>query len=611
MMSARTLGCLTNVSLALSSRWQTGGTRTGVLDNMSQSGIQGLQKAPPGMTPEQAVAHLTSTDPRFEMAEADIRGVRYRVFRNAPPHMRALLQTSARAHGEKPALVYQDERWTYAEFCSEVNRLANAMVDTLGVRPGDRVGLAMRNYPELPILIFAVAAMGGVVVPLNSWWSEAELAYALEDCGAKVVFADEPRYQRIQPCVASLGIKLIAVRDAQGSRNYADLRDSAAGDDWPNVPIEADDDFAILYSSGSTGHPKGVVLTHRSTVSAVHSWTLARAVSMLVTGPPALAPRSPSWMVATPLFHVTALQSVFLQGLAIGAKMSLLYKWDPEQAIRVIQAEEVTRFSGVPTQSAELMDAAQRLQISLASLENIGAGGAKAPAAQVGRLAKAFPGKVVAAGWGMTETNALGITIAGPEYVENPESIGRPTPALQEIRVVDADGNALPAGEVGELIVRSPANMRCYLNQPDATAAVLRDGWLYTGDLARVDKTGLFYIVDRMKNIIIRGGENISCLDVEGALHRHPGVAEACVFSVPDQRLGEIVGAGVQLRPGADVTVAELAEFLAEHIAQFKIPERIWFWPDSLPRGATGKLDRRALRKECLERDDVAATEVI
>lgn len=556
------------------------------------------------MTPDEAAAHLVCTDPRFEVTEADIRGVRYRVFRNAPPHLRALLQHAGSAYDGGDVLVYRDERWSYPRFCGEICRVANAMARDLGVRRGDRVAIAMRNYPELPILILAVSTLGAVAVPMNAWWSEEELAYAIGDSGARLVFADGPRHERIAPFADRQGLRLFAVRDVQGEHNYADLRDGDAADHWPEVPIDPDDDFAVLYSSGSTGRPKGVVLTHRGAISTVYSWVLTRAMAPLVDGAVPPSGRPLSWMVATPLFHVTALHAVFLQGLANGAKLSLLYKWDAEEAIRVIKTEQVNRFVGVPTQSADLMETTRRLGERLETLEYIGAGGAKRPAAQVGQLAEAFPHAAVSTGWGMTETNSLGITLGGPEYLSNPGTAGRLTPPLQEMRIVDPAGKTLPPGEVGELLVKSPANMRCYLNQPEATAAVLRDGWLYTGDLARVEENGLVTIVDRMKSIIIRGGENISCLEVEGALYQHPAVAEACVFPVPDARLGELVGAAVQPKPDTALTEQELTDFLARRIARFKIPERVWFRDQPLPRGATDKVDRRALRAECLAPDE-------
>lgn len=561
------------------------------------------------MTPEQAVAHLARTEPRLQLTNARIGGVDYRVFANAPPHLRALLDEAAPAYGDRDALVYQNERWTYAELRQEVTRLANALVDELNIAPGDPVALAMRNYPELPILILAIAAAGAVAVPMNAWWSREELAYGLTDCGARVVFADGPRHQRLQSLAAQNGLTLIGVREAPGPRHYADLRDAGSDQRWPDVRIEPDDDFATIYSSGSTGHPKGVVLTHRGVISAVYSWIMTRLMAPLVLDPPPPPPANPpASLVTTPLFHVTALQANFLQGIANGATLVLMYKWDAEEAVRLINNERITRFTGVPTQSAELMDTARRLGETLDSLEAIGAGGAKRPAAQVGPLAEVFPSAAIASGWGMTETNALGITLAGPDYLAHPEAAGRPTPPLQDVRIVDDNGQTVATGETGELIVKSPANMRCYLNQPKATAETLREGWLYTGDLARIDDQGLIYIVDRKKSIIIRGGENIACLEVEGALHRHPDVAEAGVFPIPDERLGETVGAGVQLKLGATVSKAALDGFLGEHLAPFKIPERIWFRTDPLPRGGTDKIDRRALRIECLSSDHIIAS---
>lgn len=551
------------------------------------------------MTPEQAATQLIRTDPRFALTETEIRGVRYRVFANAPDNLRDFLDQCAPAYAGRDALVYQDQRWTHAELCRDVKRMANALSSELRVRPGEPVAMALRNYPELPILILAVAALGAVAVPLNAWWTGDELGYALKDCGARVVFADGPRLKLLRPFVEPLGLHPVAVRE--DGPGYRELLTAGHDDAWPDVAIRPDDDFAILYSSGSTGHPKGVVLTHRGAISAVYSWMLVREMMPMVADPP---PPPPAWppasLVTTPLFHVTALQANFLQGLANGATLVLMYKWDAEEAVRLIEREKISRFTGVPTQSAELMETARRLGARLESLQAIGAGGAKRPAAQVGQLAEAFPNAAIASGWGMTETNALGITLAGPDYVAHPEAAGRPTPPLQEVRIVDGNGRPVPTGEVGELTVKSPANMRAYLNLPEETADTLHEGWLHTGDLARIDEEGLIYIVDRKKSIILRGGENVACLEVEGALHRHPDVAEAGVFPIPDERLGETVGAAVLLKPGASLDQTELTDFLAGHLARFKIPERIWFRDRPLPRGGTDKIDRRALRDECL-----------
>lgn len=559
------------------------------------------------MTLEEAVAHVTTTNPAFEVTKAEIRGTTFRVFKNIPPTVPALLKASREPQGNGTAeyLVFQEERWTYDAFCSEINRVARALRDDLSVQPGQPVAIAMRNYPELLMLMMAISSVGGVVVFLNAWWTTEELDYALRDSGARVVFVDGPRLDRLAPLAGALDLTLIGVRDAEGrtDTSFATLRDGVGDDSWIDHPIDTDDDFAIMYSSGTTGHPKGVVQTHRGAVNAVFTWLMQAVMAPLLDPPAPDAPEAPrpSVLVVTPLFHVTATHPMFLLSLPAGAKLAMLYKWDAEDAVRVIDREKITRFLGVPTQSADLMLASERMGIDLPSLDYMGSGGAKRPAAQVAQLAKRFPNAKPATGWGMTETNANGIGMIGDDYIKNPGAAGRLYPPVQEVRFLDDDGNDVPVGELGEITVKSPCNMRCYLNKPEATAEVLQDGWLRTGDLGVIDADGLITILDRKKNIIIRGGENIACLDVAGALHRHPDVVEACAFPVPDERLGEIVGAGVQLRAGAQVTQSEIQEFLKEHIAGFKIPEHIWFRDGPLPRGATDKLDQRALRAECLK----------
>ena len=556
---------------------------------------------------QQAVDHLTATDERFALDQARIRGIDYTVFSNAPPHLRGLLQAVRANHdnGEADYLVYGNERWSFDAFCEQCNRLANVLTGHLGVLPGDRVAIAMRNYPEFLFALTAISSVGAVVVFLNSWWTTQELDYALQDSGAQLVFADGQRLERLMPLVKSRRLRLVGVREAQSQapEAFSELLRMSDDDDWPTVDIDPDSDFSIMYSSGTTGHPKGVVLTHRGAMSAVYSWWMTQLLSPLMAAPD---PESVSLvskqaaLVVTPLFHVTASHSMFMLGLPMGAKLVLMYKWDPEEAVGLIQREQVTRFMGVPTQSAELMESVKRLSVELPSLDFIGSGGAKRPPAQVNELHKTFPHAAIASGWGMTETNPIGIGIVGPDYLARPSAAGRLYPPLQQMKILDEDGNQLANGEIGEIAVRSAANMRCYLNKPEATAEVLQQGWLRTGDLAMVDDEGFVTIVDRKKNIIIRGGENIACLDVEGALHEHPAIMEAGVFSVPDSRLGEAVGAGIQLRPDLTATARELQEFLQGRIANFKIPEHFWFQTDELPRGATDKIDRRALRTQCL-----------
>ena len=561
------------------------------------------------MTPEAAVQHVITTEPTFEVTQADVRGTTFKVFKNIPPTVPALLGAGWARHGDGALeyLAYEHESLSYATFCDHVNRTAHALRDALGIKQGDRVAIAMRNYPELLVLVLAISSVGATVVFVNAWWTTEELDYALRDSGAKTVFADGPRLARLLPLQAELGLTLVGVRDGHGQTalDYTALRDGAARADAPDVTIDSDDDFAVMYSSGTTGHPKGVVQTHRSAVNAVFSWLMQSVVAPLVDppAPDAPDPPRPSALVVTPLFHVTATHPLFLLSLPAGARITLMHRWDPAEAVRLIRDNQITRFLGVPTQSAELMETARAMGETLSTIDYLGSGGAKRPAAQVAQLAEAFPNAGIATGWGMTETNALGIGMIGDDYVKRPESAGKLHPPLQELKILDDAGNEVPIGTLGEITVKSPANMRCYLNQPEATAATLQDGWLRTGDLGVVDAEGYVTILDRKKNIIIRGGENIACLDVEGALHRHPDVLEACAFSVPDERLGEVVGAAIQLRGGTKITQGQLAEFLDGHLAKFKIPAHLWTQHVELTRGATDKIDRRAIRTACLDQE--------
>lgn len=548
-----------------------------------------------------AAFKLLAENPMFKVGEAEIRGNVYRVFENAPPSLAALFANAAAAHGEKEFLIFEDERISAAELWRRACRLAHALQDELSVKQGDVVALAMRNFPEWCVSYMAVIALGAVVVPLNAWWKDEELHYGLKDCGAKIVIADAKRLGYIKPLKDELGLTLVLAREEGGGADHRleDLINAAKNDAPPEVEIHPDDDFCIVYTSGSTGHPKGVVLTHRSAVSALFSWFFIAAVLKELRGGVSPFGDNPGILLGIPLFHVTGSHSIFLLSYLVGRRVVMMYRWDPKEAAAIINREKLTTFVGVPSQSFELMQAVG--PEGLPTLIDIGSGGAKRPADHVKKLAEKFKNGKPSSGYGLSETNALGCVISQADYQLRPDSTGRPVPPLTDIKIVK-DGEDQPAGGVGEVWIRSPANFRGYHNLPEETEKALTpDGWFRTGDLGKFDAEGYLYIVDRLKDLIIRGGENISCLEVENRVYEHGDVAEAVVFSVPDDVLGERVGLVVYPKEGMTIDASELRSFLAEELAAFKVPERIWISPATLPRLGTAKFDKITIRKIALQ----------
>lgn len=539
-------------------------------------------------------------NPLFKVGEAKIRGNVYRVFENAPPDLTGIFAHGA-SHGEKDFLIYGEERLSFAETWRRACRLAHALSDGLGVRQGDHVAIAMRNFPEWCISYMAIISLGAVAVPLNAWWKEEELKFGLVDSGARVVIADARRLDYIRPYKEELGLTLVLAReDGEGADwRYEDLLAGSHSDAPPGVQIRPDDDFSIVYTSGSTGDPKGVVLTHRGAISTLMSWAFLAAVVRESRGGVSPFGDNPGILLAIPLFHVTGSHSIFMLSYVVGRRVAMMYRWDPEEAARIIDREKLTNFVGVPSQSFELMQAAG--EDGLPSLVDIGAGGAKRPPEHVRQLKDKFKSANPSSGYGLSETNAAGCVISQDDYRKRPDSTGRPLPPLTDIKIMK-DGGEVPRGEVGEIWIRSPANFRGYHNLPEDTARALTpDGWFKSGDLGRMDEEDFVYIVDRIKDLIIRGGENISCLEVENRAYEHPAVAEAAVFSVPDEVLGERVGLVVFPKGGATIDPGELRDFIARTLAAFKVPERIWISPAPLPRLGTAKFDKITIRKIALD----------
>jgi len=547
------------------------------------------------MTHDEACRQVTAPGERFETEQVDIGGVTYTVFKNAPRSLRQVFDT-ARTRDDEVFLVYEDERWTFADVMRHVDALAALLVER-GVQKGDRVSIGMRNYPEWVIAFAAITSIGAVSVSLNAWWTEEELAYALEDSGTTVLLADRERVERALPARERLGFQIIGVRlDGASFDGVDDLADVLPlGAPMPEVDIAPDDDATILYTSGTTGSPKGAVSTHRAVTQALMAFGCRAAVDRL-RRPDAPKPTGrPAFILIVPLFHVTGCVPVMLSCFSAGSKLVIMYKWDPERALELIEREQVTNFVGVPTQSWDLLESPSFATRDTSSLISVGGGGAPAPPQLVARVDSSFKKARPSLGYGMTETNAYGPGNNGQDYVDRPTSTGRVVPIMQ-IAIRDPDGNDVPVGEQGEIWFKGPNLIRGYWGKPEATAETIVDGWLRSGDIGRVDAEGFVYVEDRAKDMVLRAGENVYCAEVEAAIYEHPDVYEAAVFGIPHERLGEEVACAVLPKPGATLTPDVLQSFLAERLAAFKVPSVVRIVDDRLPRNPAGKILKRELR---------------
>lgn len=547
----------------------------------------------------------------FEIGEVDVFGVPTEVYVNTPPNFRALYAFAAGR--TEDFVVFEDERWTTPQIMDMAGQIGHALVNNYGVAKGDRVAIAMRNFPEWISAFVAITSVGAVAVPLNAWWQADEIVYAMGDCGAKVVFADEDRLGRMQQTEpGAIDAEVVLVRSTRDlsdgpmtdrTSKIEDLLDAEAA--MPEVSIDPDDDVTILYTSGTTGFPKGAVSTHRAVLSALMLFAARAQVGALrepatEDDPAETEPDRTCFMLPVPLFHVTGLVPIMLGSFVSGAKLVMTHRWDPDRALELIERERVTNFVGVPTMSWDLLEAPTFAERDTSSLLSVGGGGAPMPPELVQRIEDNFAKGRPGLGYGMTETNAYGPQNAGTDFVARPRSTGRPVPPMQ-IRVTDPDGNPLPAGETGEIWFKGPNLIRGYWNREEATAETIVDGWLRSGDLGHLDDEGWLFVSDRAKDMVLRGGENIYSAEVEAAIYEHPAVYEAAVYGLPDERLGEEVAAHIMVKEGESLSTAELQAFMAERVAKFKIPTTVTFVTESLPRNASGKILKRDLREAMVE----------
>ena len=540
------------------------------------------------------IATLTGPGAPMAVSEVEVRGRTFPAIAASPPSLAHYFALFCSQHADVTFLVAGEERLTFGQVYDQAGGVARWLV-AQGIKRGDRVGIAMRNSPSWIALYMGVLMAGGIVVLLNGWWQSEEFAAALAEVECAIVFADPPRGKRLAD-IDGLTAKVVVIED---HKPLSEALVATTGDAETVLPELGPDDLAtILFTSGSTGQSKGALSDHRAVLQGTLNY-LTQALMMLgFATEDGNAPQGqPSTLLNVPLFHVTAEVPVMLQSFAMGRKLVLMPKWDAEDAMRLIEREQISYFVGVPLMSFEILTHPNRAKYNLSTVTDFAAGGAPRPVDHVRRINEEMGGGAPLIGYGLTETNGVGCGNWRENYLAKPNSTGRASAPLVDLAILDDAGRKLAAGERGEVAIRSICNFREYWHRPDATAAAFSpDGYFLSGDIGYLDADGYLFIVDRKKDIIIRGGENISCQEVEAAIYEHPLVAEAAVFGLPDERFGEVPGAVVHFHDGETVDEGALQGFLCEHIAAFKVPTRIWISADPLPRLGTEKIDKVGLR---------------
>jgi long-chain acyl-CoA synthetase len=545
---------------------------------------------------------LTAVGSPLELETQIIRGVPTLTWKALPQTVPQVLK-HLESFAERDYLVYEGDRLTYAQTLDRIRALASHLQEVCGVAKGDRVALAMRNYPEWVIGFWATLSIGAIIVPLNAWWKSQELGYGLADSGSRVLLCDAERAQLLAAELGKSAVQhALVARSAEELpapfRSFEAALTQHAGRVPLSLDIHPDDDATIFYTSGTTGQPKGALGTHRNLLANIGSTLFARARALARGTRSSLPPTvQASGLLSVPLFHVTGCHSALVAASFNGNKIVMIHKWNPEHALELIEREQLTQFGGVPSMVWQVLESPDFKRRDTSSIAAVSYGGAPAASELVKRIKEAFPRSVASNGYGLTETSALAISNIGLDYERKPDSVGVPV-ATCEVKLVDADGGELPSGSVGELWIKGPNVVKGYWGKPEATAQAFTDGWLHTGDVARVDEEGFVYILDRAKDMLIRGGENVYCVEVEDVLYSHPAVMDAAVIGVPHRVLGEEVGAIVQIAPGAHVTAEELRAFAGQRLANFKVPTHFEMRSEPLPRNANGKIMKRELKRE-------------
>jgi len=547
-----------------------------------------------------AVKNLTAPGAPFEIITETVRGLPMRNFKNRESSMREKV-ANAGLRGATDFLVQGDRRISYGDFARQVWGTAAALRDEQGLTRGDRVAILSYNSPDWLIALFGATSLGAIAVGLNGWWTTEEIEYGLRDSGSRFLVVDERLYPRVAPLIGRIaGLERVFYIGDQPPSDVTPIAEILrAGDAVPSEPIAEDDPFVILYTSGTTGRSKGCITTHRGTISQVLGIVFANVVGVLTGGGTPLPAdgRQAAALLTSPLFHVGGLHSSFCTSMTAGAKIVFnTGKFDEEEVMRLIETERITLWGAIPTMLHRVVHSERVRRYDLSSLRAISFGGAPTAPETIEKAREVLPIEPsFSNAYGLTETHGVATLNGGKDLLGKQTSAGRPFPFLA-MKIIDESGKELGDGQLGELLIYGPTVTPGYWNRPDASAEAVRDGWLHTGDLGYRDADGFYFVVDRAKDMIIRGGENVYCIEIENCLANPPEIDEAAVVGVPDVELGERVKAIVRSVPGAALDEAAVKRHVAAHLARFKVPEIVAFTDEPLPRNAAGKLLKNLLR---------------
>jgi long-chain acyl-CoA synthetase len=561
-------------------------------------------------------ALLTGPGGAFEVIDEVVDGVPMKVYKDRLPNLRAVAELAAMRGDEQAFIVHGDRRMGFTEFFTTSNSVADRWRDGFGLAKGDRVAVLSANNPEWCLSFWATVNSGAILVGLNGWWKTDEVVYGLQDSGSKILVADRGRFERIAEFVGTdvlPDLQAVFLADCDPD-DFADSPGRALlhrfdelttdpSSAFPDIEIDEADYAVIFYTSGTTGKPKGAISSHRNMIANLQNTIYNTiAVSMVSAGDNPLAAAGGGQTVAlltSPLFHVSGCHSSLVVGTIGGVRLVIPEgRFDPDTALQLIQDEGVTVWATVPTMVWRVCEHPARHDYDTSTVASVAFGGSPSADELQRKVRETFPNvRSTSNAYGLTESSSVATVINGQDALDKPTSVGPPVPVV-EIKIADPNGAAVPQGDTGEVHIKGPIIMPGYWGKPEATAETVIDGWLHTGDIGRVDEDGFLYITDRAKDMIIRGGENIYCVEIEQRLVDHPGIADAAVIGVAHPSLGEEVKAVVQVEPGATLTEDEVKAWVAEKLANFKVPAYVELVDHKLPRNASGKLQKNVLRGE-------------